>query len=328
MTAAAVAEIGAVLRRTPVVSVVSHYNPDADAYGSSCALTLALRRLGRTATCINESGILPGYRFLPGVPDVVTSFPSDRELLVVVDCGDRHRIGESLKGELSSFKTVINIDHHASNDSFGTLNYVVPTASSTAELIVDVLEALGGGIAADEATCLFAGLCTDTGSFRYSSTTARTFGTARRLVEAGASPHRIAQSLFSNDSLALVRLHAEALCGLELIAGGRAAIVRVTTEMFARHGAVPEDADGIVERARDVRGVEIAVLLKEDAGVWRVSMRSKDPRFDVAAVAAKFGGGGHRAAAGFRWRRPVGELEALLPGEIAAALAAGDACAA
>ena len=295
------------------IVVLSHYNPDADAYGSSCGLALALKGLGKKVVCVNENGVLPRYEFIPGVSSVSNSLPEGAwDLLITCDCGDRKRIGETLKDSLSRFPKVMNIDHHASNDLFGHLNYVVDTASSTSEIIFDLVTELKAPLSADVALCLFTGISADTGSFRYASTAAKTFAVAQRLVTAGALPAKVSQALYGSDSLALVRLHADAINKMELVAGGKISLITCTQAMFQTHGALPEDADPLVERGRDIVGVEIAVLLKQDADLWRVSLRSKHPELDVSEVAQLFGGGGHKMAAGFRWRRDVAELRPLL----------------
>jgi phosphoesterase RecJ-like protein len=317
-------ELAAAIHRASSVIVLSHYNPDADAYGSSCGLALGLQSLGKTVRCLNENGLLPRYEFIPGVRAVEAAWPAgDWDLCITCDCGDRGRIGESFRDKVVAFPRLINIDHHASNDLFGHLNYVVDGASSTSEIIFELLTELGVEISPDMATCLFAGIAADTGSFRYSSTAARTFAVAESLVRAGAAPAKVSQALYGSDSLALVKLHADAMMRMELLAGGRISLIAVTQAMFATHGALPEDADPLVERGRDIVGVEVAVLLKQDPELWRVSLRSKRPAVDVSAVAQAFGGGGHKMAAGFRWRRDVDELRPLLLAKLEDALRAG-----
>lgn len=317
-------ELAAAIRDAATVVVLSHYNPDADAYGSSCGLTLGLRSLGKTVRCLNESGILPRYGFIPGVNGVESVWPTGTwDLCITCDCGDRGRIGESFREVVQAFPRVINIDHHASNDLFGHLNYVADGASSTAEIIYELLGVLGVTLTGDMATCLLAGISGDTGSFRYASTSAHTFAAAEALVRAGAEPAKISQALYGSDSLALVKLHADAVTRMELLVGGKISLIAVTQAMFAAHGALPEDADPLVERGRDIVGVEVAVLLKQDPELWRVSLRSKRADIDVSAVARAFGGGGHKMAAGFRWRRDVTELRPLLLAKLADALRAG-----
>jgi phosphoesterase RecJ-like protein len=221
-------------------------------------------------------------------------------------------VGETLKDGIGAFPRIINIDHHASNDLFGHLNHVVDSASSTAEVVFDLLSELGVTISPEMALCLFAGISADTGSFRYASTSAKTLGTAEALVRAGAAPAKVSQALYGSDSLALVKLHADAVGKMELVADGKVSLITVTQAMYKAHQALPEDADPLVERGRDIVGVEIAVLFKQDVDLWRVSLRSKRPELDVSELAQLFGGGGHKMAAAFRWRREMSELRGLL----------------
>lgn len=321
MSVKSLAEIAALLATARRVVVMSHYNPDPDAYGSSSGLALGLTGLGKEVACVNESGILPHLCWIPGVSNFKSTFPSGAwDVVVACDCGDRARVGDSLKAAVSAFPAVVNIDHHASNDMFGHYNYVVPEACSTSELIVDLLEAMAAPWNPEIATCLYAGLSSDTGSFKYSSTTARTFELAQKLASRGASPFGIAQQLYARNSAASVKLHAEALSGLRFLDQGKTAFVAVTTEMLDRSGATREDADPLVDIARDIDGVVVAVLLKQDPDLWRVSLRAKGATVDVSSIASAFGGGGHKAAAGFRWRREREELERKLFSEITRAL--------
>jgi phosphoesterase RecJ-like protein len=279
--------------------------------------------MGKEVVLVNESGILPRLAWIPGVPTVQASFPSGEwDALIACDCGDGARVGDSLKAAAMNFPLIINIDHHASNDFFGHLNYVVPTACSTAELISDLLEEMKAPWSAEIATCLFAGLSSDTGSFKYSSTNARTFELAKKLVERGASPVAVSQNLYASNSFSSLKLHADALSQMSLVADGKIAKVKVTLEMYAKYGAAREEADPLVEMARDIEGVVVAVLFKEDVGLWRISLRGKGGIVDLSKVAASFGGGGHKAAAAFRWKRDFAELEKKLIEELTKALPA------
>jgi phosphoesterase RecJ-like protein len=167
-----------------------------------------------------------------------------------------------------------------------------------------------------------AGIIGDTGSFRYASTAPSTFLAARDLMLRGARPDLLAQELFANHSLAAVRLQAEAMVGIKMLCGGTFAEVIVTQEMLTRLGATILDADSLAERARDIEGVKVAVLLKQDEEMWRVSLRSRQDGVDVSAIAQLFGGGGHKPAAAFRWRKDLETLQNRLHAAIQAALAA------
>ena len=316
---------------TKRVVILSHTNPDADAYGSSCGLAAGLRQLGITALVYNESGFVPRYAVIPGAQEVVSGVPeplSDGELLLVCDCGALERVGDSLVPFVRSAKTVVNIDHHNSNTNFGSLNFVVDGASSTSELVFDLLKAAevrhmrNDVVSQAAASCLLAGIIGDTGSFRYPSTTPKIFRVAADLMERGARPDLLTQELFANHSLPAIKLQAEALSHISIRDGGAFAEVVVTQEMLKRLGADLLDADSLAERARDIEGVRVAALFKQDVDMWRVSLRSRLGAVDVAAIAQSFGGGGHKPAAAFRWRKDFESLREELRAKVSVALSA------
>lgn len=295
------------------IAIVAHYNPDADAYGSALGLMHALRQFGKTVCCINETPLEPRYAFLPGSNEVAQQLPSgDWKHLIVLDCGSYARVGDKLTKQLPKFETTINIDHHISNDNFGDLHYVAAGASSTSEIIFNLLETAKIKITPESANCLLAGIFGDTGSFRYSATSAQTFEAAAALVKAGANSSWIAGELFSRQPLAAVKLQSLALSSLRLHANAKVAEVVVDRAMCQTAGASIEDSEDLAERARDIDGVVVAVSIREHPDVWRISLRSKDQRCDVSSLAQNFGGGGHRMAAAFRWRKSLDELRSQL----------------
>jgi phosphoesterase RecJ-like protein len=313
------------------VTVASHYSPDPDAYGSSCGLALALIAGGRhTVKIVNEDGPSKRLGWIPGVERVEPGFDAgiarDKHLLIACDCGDQGRLGDRLAPIVrATFGRVISIDHHATNDFFGDLNYVVPTASSTSEMILALLEAMGSvPITKDVAKCLYAGIAADTGSFKYSSTSDATFDAARRLVRYGAVPAEIARELFQRTSVGAMKLHSLAMSKVELFSDGGIAEVVVTKEMVTEAGASPEDGDDLKSVAQSIDGVMVSAVIREYDDLWRVSLRAKTPDYDVAKVAESFGGGGHKAAAAFRWRKSLVELKPLLRKRLEAALMAGN----
>lgn len=306
-------EVAELLSSVTRALVVSHYNPDADAYGSSCGLSLALRERGVEVICVNESGIVPRYSFIPGVSDVRAELPVEQfDIVIACDCGDLKRLGDRFMEVLGQAPTLINIDHHVSNDLFGTHNLVVSTASSTCEIVFELLAAMSHPITSEVAQALFTGLNGDTGSFRYSNTSARVFQIAAALVEKGAQPYRVAQALYSANTLQSVKLSAAALAALKTFYDGRCAVAVLDAGMYAQYGSTPEGTEGLVERVRDIEGVEIAVFIREDGPLWKISLRSKDVRCNVSEIAATFGGGGHVMAAAFRWKEDYAELERRL----------------
>lgn len=307
------AEISQALKSASKIVVLSHYNPDADAYGSSCGLGLALREMGKQVQLVNSNGSIERYRFIPGAAEVLAELPTDSwDVLVACDCGDRKRVGDLLLPRLAEFPLVINIDHHVSNDFFGNLNIVSPESCSTSQIIADLLRSMAHAYSADVATALFAGLSGDTGSFRYSNTTNKVFELAAELVAAGAKPYLVSQALYATNSRQAVMLQAEALTNLRTLLDGKIALVTVREALMKKYSASADDTESLVEQARDIDGVQVAVFIREEDGVFKASLRSRQPEFNVSAIASKFGGGGHVQAAGFRWKSSYEELEARL----------------
>lgn len=333
-TAVVIEEILNALSGCKRAVVISHTNPDADAYGSSCGLAAGLRQIGLEAVVHNENGFIPRYGVIPGAKEVTRGNPpplADGDILFVCDCGGIDRVGDALVPYVQAARRVVNIDHHNSNSSFGHINFVVDGASSTSELVFDLLKAAEmrlkrtDVITSAAASCLLAGIIGDTGSFRYPSTTPKTFLVAHDLMERGAKPDILTQELFANLSLAAVKLQAESLTKIEILNGGAFAEVTVLQEMLKRLGADLLDADSLAERARDIEGVRVAALFKQDVDMWRVSLRSRLGAVDVAAIAQSFGGGGHKPAAAFRWRKDLETLKSELRAKVSEALANGHA---
>jgi len=312
-------EIGKLLADFSSVLIVSHQNPDADAYGSSLAMTHALRAAGKKVACINQSGVLTRYAFIPGVKDVVTKPPfDDWDVLLVCDCGDSKRIGDSL-GELMNLgKPIVNIDHHVSNNNFGNFNYVRSDASSTSEMVFEVLGHMPVELTPEIATCLFAGISGDTGSFRYGSTNEKNLRIAAELVAAGAKPDEIGNALYGSTELSAFRLRTQALANIEMHHSDRVSLITIDSETYAKFSASSQDTEGLVEAARDIAGVEVAVFIYQDDGVWRTSLRSKG--VNVSEIATSFGGGGHKLAAAFRSKKSFAEIKDALLSKLGEAL--------
>ncbi|QGP93268.1 Bifunctional oligoribonuclease and PAP phosphatase NrnA [Neomoorella glycerini] len=295
-----VESIAAALAAAREVAVVSHIIPDGDCLGSTLALALALRQRGTRAVAINADPVPEMFQFLPGQktiipPDKVTEVPP---LLVMVDSTDMERAGEGFSQWRQKTQMVINIDHHVSNTRFGDLNLVDSRAAATAELIYAVLERIPVTINPAIATCLYAALATDTGSFQYENCTATTMRLAARLMEQGADLSLIREYLWERKPLASIRLLAAVLPTLTLAYDGRVAWLTVSRATLDAIGALPEHAEGLVNYPRSIAGVEVGLLFRElPDGLVKVSLRSKKI-VDVNALAARFGGGGHRRAAG------------------------------
>lgn len=293
--------------------VVSHFNPDADAYGATGALTLALRKMGKQVLAVNESGQLDRYKSLPIVGEIKDKLPdAEYDCVCIVDCGDIKRVGDALVSKVAHYPRSLNIDHHFSNTRFAEINWVEEQISSTSEMLFYLIKGLGVEIDQPIAHALMAGIIGDTGSFRYRSTTSKTFEVAAALAAAGAVPADIFSAIYGSPKVEVVRFQAAALANLELLGDGQIATVIVDEAMFKAHGASLDDADVLVDRARDIAGVRVAVAIRQADDIWRVSLRSKVEQDDVSTIAQKFGGGGHKMAAAFRWRQDLATLKTQL----------------
>lgn len=283
------------------VSVVCHVFPDADTIGAGFALALVLDRAGKDVeVSFAEPAQLPeSLRSLPGGHLLVApeDLRRDADLVVTVDIPSVNRLG-ALRDLAGPDRHVLVIDHHASNELFGTANYVDSSADSTTMLVADLLDAWGKPINKRVAHCLYAGLTTDTGSFRWAS--ARAHRLAARLVELGVDNAAISRTLLDSHPFAWLPMLSRVLGSARLLsdaAGGRGLVYAVVThEEWVN--ARPEEVESIVDIVRTTQQAEVAVVFKEiEPRSWSVSMRSKS--FDLASVACTFGGGGHRLAAGY-----------------------------
>jgi bifunctional oligoribonuclease and PAP phosphatase NrnA len=282
------------------VVLACHVNPDGDALGSLLGLGLGLEKLGKTVTLLSADGVPVPYRFLPEWGRIATEAPKTEsafDLAIGLDAGEFARLGASTVA-LSQAKTLIDIDHHVTGKEFGQIKLIDAQTASTAELVFDVLNALGIELTREIAQCLLCGVLTDTGGFRFTNVQPRTMLVGAALIAAGASPTEVYESVYENKTLAAQKLLGRALASLSVTEDKKIAWAAVTQKDFLETHATDNDSDGIANAVRIVRGVEVAIFLREsDNGSFRVSLRAQ-PGWDVASVAAKFGGGGHKLAAG------------------------------
>lgn len=319
--AADAATIAARLADGPLrIAVAAHRNPDGDAIGSMLGLARALRARGHDVAMHHPDPhpVPDEFTFLMAPGEVVHSGPPDAgegRLLIAVDCATEGRLWSN--GDPHTGVTeVINLDHHHDNTRFGDLNLVEDAASSSAEVVVHVLEAAGIPITADVAEPLYVGLVTDTGRFCYSNTGVEAHRIAGILIAAGADPHRIAQHLYEEQPEARLRLLGRAAEHARRLCDGRLMLAALGPDDF--HAAGGDDTDGIVEAMRSVRGVEVAGLARRFGHqAWRVSLRSGDGEPDVSAIARAYGGGGHRSAAGFSTELDLEDLFAQIESRVA-----------
>ncbi len=289
----------AAIRQSQTIVLACHVNPDGDALGSMLGLALALLPLGKTLTCLSEDGVPDLLKFLPGAERVqqetdIAAF----DLALVVDSGDLPRVGQTLQPIIGRAKRIVDIDHHVTAGAFGDIRVLDAHAASTAEIVYALLLTLEAPITPDIATCLFTGIITDTGSFRFQNVTPNTLQVAAALLEAGAPPAFISEHVFENRTFAATQLLGHALASLNKTPDSRIVWAHITASDFAEVGATDQDTEGIVSYVRGVQGAEVGILFREMAqGGIRVSLRARDT-VNVAEIAALFGGGGHRMASG------------------------------
>src|SRR5712672_3596284 len=304
-------EVGRVLGEYKQFAVLSHVRPDGDALGSQLALGLSLQKLGKNVQIWNEEGILEKYSFLPRA-ELLTKPPATAEhvdVAIALDTAIQNRLGTTLAA-VGSAKIWINIDHHVSNPGYGDLVIIDPSAPATGEIIFRLIKSQGLPFDHDIAENLFAAISTDTGSFQYPKTSARTFEIAAELVCTGIDVGRLSQQLYENYPRRRVELLRELLRTMRFERDGRVASFSLASKTAAELQVLPEDNEGLIDHLRAIRGVIVAVFFEELAdGKVRVSMRSKSDAVDVCAICQKFGGGGHTLAAGARVRGTLAEVE-------------------
>jgi phosphoesterase RecJ-like protein len=299
--------------------ITSHIRPDGDSLGSSLALCWILRGLKKDAEVIMCDNVPQAYSKLPGAEDVRVAPDVDREYdaVFVIECSDVTRPG--LPGLKNQF--VVNIDHHSTTELFGDVNWIDSTAAAVGEMIYNLAKAIGARITPELASCVYAALLTDTGSFHFSNTTERTFKIASELVRHGAQPAKLSQAIFYSYPYAKVRLVGEVLSTLERDETGRIAWIRMSKKAMEETGASEDDSDGIINYPLTVGDVEAVAFFRElSNSTYRISLRSKN-RVNVARVAERFGGGGHCNAAGFTVSADFNELSRAVIDELRQAIA-------
>ena len=294
--------------------ITTHIKPDGDGVGSSLGLCWLLKSLGKSAEVLVRGDIPPSYRSLPGADAIrdVEVLDGEYDAVFVIECSDLERPG--IKGLDKQF--TVNIDHHATSAHFGTINWIDSTASAVGEMIYNLCKAIGGRVTREIAECVYMALVTDTGSFHFSNTTDRTLKVASELIKAGAKPARISEAVYNNYPWSRIELMRQVLGTVKRDESGRIAMLRQTLAMRKEADAVDGDNNGFVNIPLAARDVMAVVYMREvGPDEYRVSLRSKGD-INVARVAEKFGGGGHRNAAGLRivgdWDEKERELVAAV----------------
>ena len=312
--------------------LTTHENPDGDALGSLLAAKLALDALGKDSVMYlpGEAPLPAEYGFMP-LEELRRQLPDDVEkrVLFALDCANESRLGQGQEA-LDRAPLVLNVDHHHDNSRFGKVNVVVADASSTGEIVRDLVRELGIDLAPELAEAIYIALVTDTGRFQYANTTPKALRLAAELVEAGADVHRVFQSVYESVQLAKLKLLARALERAEVYEGGGIVVSYLLKTDFAEVGAAEPYSEGIIDFLRAVEGAEMAALIREPPApgrpARRVSLRSSSDEIDVSAIARASGdGGGHRQASGFSSELGIPEIVNFLREKFVEARAAARA---
>ncbi|MBA3716691.1 MAG: bifunctional oligoribonuclease/PAP phosphatase NrnA [Actinobacteria bacterium] len=306
--------------------LTTHENPDGDALGSVLAAKFGLDSLGKDAIMYLAGDVpLPaeyGFMQLDGLRRDLPQDAGER-VLFALDCANESRLGRDYAQLLEHATLVIDVDHHHDNTRFGDINAIVPDASSTGEILRDLLRLLDVELTPEIAEAIYIALVTDTGRFQYTNTTPKALRLAAELVEAGANLQRVFQGVYESVEFAKLKLLARALERAQIYDGGRLVISFLLREDFLEVGAVEPYSEGIIDYLRAVEGSDMAVLIREPptsgGPKQRVSLRSRSDELDVSQIARKSGGGGHRQAAGFSSELELDDLIAFIREEFTAA---------
>jgi phosphoesterase RecJ-like protein len=300
-------DIRAVIDRAGVIACLAHKDADADSLGSALGFALSLRSTGREVRVLVPSPLPRMLEYLPGF-GTISEDADGIDALFTFDCATVARFGDK-QDLVSSTDTVVNVDHHVSNEGFGSINLVEPTASATGQVVHRLLTNLESPITADVATNLYAALFTDTGGFRHENTSETTLRLGADLVAAGADPGWVALKSYKSRSVPQIKLEGLAVARLHTEFDGRLIWSQITQAMLDDAGADMMESEGVIDQLQSVDTMEIALLFKESSpGVTKVSVRTRDP-YDATDVCRPFGGGGHHRAAGAELREPLAVFE-------------------
>ncbi len=291
--------------------LTSHMRPDCDAIGSELAMALALRSLGKEARIVNGDDVPPHIAFIDPQHDVlvlgrdVSAAEMTCDIHMILDTSAWGQLGPMAEVIRSTKAIKVVIDHHVSEDDMGAVTYKDTTAEATGRLVLEAIEALGVTVTPAIAVPLFAAIATDTGWFRFNSVSEETFQAIARLVAAGAKPAALFAELFEQNSLARLLLQGRILSNVQSDLGGRLLYTAITQVDLREAGAEATDTEDVINRLLSVKGAEVALLFLElGPQETKVSLRSRSS-LDVNQIAGQFGGGGHKAAAGVRFKGPL-----------------------
>lgn len=277
------------------ILILTHENPDGDSLGSGLALYKFLKKKGKEVYIGSKDGVPHFLDFLPCVEDVINPDGKFYDVGIVVDASGFYRVGKEVK-----VGKRIRIDHHVGGEFYGMHDYIDPTAPATAALVYEIIKNWDEtAIDKDIATCIYTGLATDTGFFRYSNTNEKTFELAKELVSYGADPYYVYTMVMEREKVNKMKLIAKVLETLQLHEDGKVAGITVFKKFLDETGTTYEDTEGLVNYPRSIEGVKVAYALieKPEEGVWKVSLRAKG-NVNVGKIAERLGGGGHKYASG------------------------------
>lgn len=295
-------QVAGIIRDFHDFFIMTHVNPDGDAIGSLLGMYLALKENGKIAIPVIGAEFPELFKFLPGSGNTVIGFDTigfSPSHIIALDVAAENRISPEI-GDLRKSTKLVNVDHHPTNPRYGDYNYVLPSANSTTQLVYEILKRAGYRVSQDVAKCLYTGLVTDTGCFKFAGVTSETFELAARLLELGVDNYEITRKLFEEfpeSRLTLERLMIERL---EVLLDGKLVLSYIDFEDYQKLGASMSEGESLVNRLRETRGVEVGGLItKLSENLYKVSLRSKG-FVNVATVASALGGGGHSRAAGLK----------------------------
>jgi len=302
------------IKNSSKICITCHTSPDGDAAGSVLALAIGLKHLGKEVCVLSIDAISTSYKFLSHselMNGSISEAPEDSDCVIVLDCGNFQRVNADLKLEHKNY-TLINIDHHISNDMYGDLNFVDTNAAAVGEIVYQMLEILGVKIDKDIAECLYTSILTDTGSFRFSNTTSVTHTIAVDLINCGVDVDEMYRIIYENKSYERIKLYGALIGSMKLVHNNKICVMKLTKDMVNNLNLSRNlDASDALPFGMQIDTVEVVLLINEiDNGV-KASLRSKN-KIDVRKIAEVFGGGGHAKASGLSLDKSIDEAERLI----------------
>ncbi|WP_079424071.1 DHH family phosphoesterase [Clostridium oryzae] len=299
------------IKKAKNIAISFHVSPDGDSIGSSLGLMLALRKIGKNPIIVMKDTTPKFTGFLPHIEEIVNGdINPNVDCLIILDCGNVERVNCGIDRENTNY-ILINMDHHASNDYYGDINFVDTSYSSMGEIVYKLLEEMNIDIDQEIATCLYTSIITDCGSFKYSNTTKLTHEIAGNLIGTGINFSQIHSLIYDNKELCVVKLAGKVIENMAMYADGRICVLSVTENLVHEYGCDNSDISELVNIGSLINTVEVVVFFKETSDRLKVSLRSQK-EYDVKSVAEVYGGGGHIKAAGFTYSGKIKDIEKQL----------------